>query len=144
MTTKTDRLEVVGPTADAASDDAATQPLLRVPDLEAPTERYDKKRRGQRVMVHLPATVTASSGRATFVIDNLSSSGARLTGPLALKLGQRIAISFVLEATTFDVTAEIVRVHTPDLVTDQIAVQFIEPPAATVLRIEAFVAAMLR
>ena len=77
------------------------------------------------------------------VIDNLSSTGASLAGALALELGQRIEMSFVLDATPIEVTAEIVRVHTPDLFTDQIAVRFIDPPEPTVVRLEAFVAALL-
>lgn len=146
MTTKTERLDVVTVPADVdprEPEDVATQPLLRIPDLDTPTERYDKKRSGRRVVVQLPATVIAGSRRVTFVIDNLSSSGARLAGALALELGHRIEITFVIDETTIELVAEIVRVHTPDLLTDQIAVRFVDPPAATVARIEAFVASRL-
>ncbi len=146
MTTKTERLDVVSIPADVEPrepEDAATQPLLRIPDLDTPTERYEKKRSGRRVVVQVPAVVVAGARRVTFQIDNLSSSGARLAGALALELGQRIEMSFVLEGVTIGLAAEIVRVHTPDLLTDQIAVRFLDPPAATVSRIEAFVAARL-
>ncbi|HSN26593.1 MAG TPA: PilZ domain-containing protein [Kofleriaceae bacterium] len=146
MTTRTERLDVVSIPAEAEPRDAeevATQPLLRIPDLDTPTERYEKKRSGRRAVVQLPAVVVAGSRRVTFVIDNLSSSGARLAGALALELGQRIAMSFVVDGVTLELAAEIVRVHTPDLLTDQIAVRFVDPPAPTVSRIEAFVAARL-
>jgi hypothetical protein len=145
MTTRTDRLDVVKP-AEAEvpeAEEAKTQPLARVPEVDAATERYAKKRSGRRAVVQLAAEVVARNRRVPFVIDNLSSSGARLAGALALGLGQRIEMSFRLEGTAIALSAEIVRVDTPDLMTDQIAVRFVDPPAASVARIEAFVAALL-
>jgi len=146
MTTRTDRLDVVKPLGDpevSDAEEAQTQPLARVSEVDAATERYAKKRSSRRAVVHVPAVVIVRNRRVAFVIDNLSSTGARLAGALALELGQRIEMSFVLDATPIEVSAEIVRVHTPDLLTDQIAVRFIDPPEPTVVRIEAFVAALL-
>lgn len=64
--------------------------------------------------------------KVPFTIDNLSGGGARLIGPLAVKKGQNIEIALELDTGTFTIRAEVVRVETPDLLTDQIAVRFID------------------
>jgi hypothetical protein len=68
--------------------------------------------------------------RATqFTIDNLSLGGARLIGSMALRLGQRVDIELVLDTDPLALVGEVVRVDTPDLLEDQIAVRFVDPPA---------------
>jgi hypothetical protein len=142
---QTERLAVVCVGAELLpeADEPETQRLPRIHDVDLPTERYAKQRSGRRAVVQLPAVVVVRNRCVDFVIDNISSSGARLAGPLTLELGQHIEMSFVLDTTTVVLAAEIVRVHTTDLVTDQIAVRFVEPSAETVTQIDIFVAALL-
>jgi hypothetical protein len=71
--------------------------------------------------------VWLGSRRAPFTIDNLSVSGARLIGGIALRKGQQIDIELELETGPVKVTGEVVRVDTPDLMEDQIAVRFLDP-----------------
>jgi hypothetical protein len=72
------------------------------------------------------ATVWFGSRAAPFTIDNLSLGGARLIGTMALRLGQRIDVEFDLDAGPVKVTGEVVRVDTPDLLEDQIAIRFVD------------------
>lgn len=65
------------------------------------------------------------SRAAQFTIDNLSIGGARLVGSMVLRLGQQIDIEFEVDAGPIKVTGEVVRVDTPDLIEDQIAVRFL-------------------
>jgi c-di-GMP-binding flagellar brake protein YcgR len=84
--------------------------------------------RAQRVATAIVATVSAGKRAAVrFTILNISVTGAKLEGPLALKLHQRISIRFQSDATCVELEAEVVRVDTPDLMVDQIAVRFIDP-----------------
>ena len=71
--------------------------------------------------------VTKGKTKVPFVIDNLSLGGARLVGELALQKGQKIDITLELDTGTVNVVGEVVRVDTPDLMTDQIAVRFLDP-----------------
>ena len=71
------------------------------------------------------ATVWFGSRAAPFTIDNLSLGGARLVGTMALRLGQQIDIEFTVDAGPVKVTGEVVRVDTPDLLEDQIAIRFV-------------------
>ncbi len=61
-----------------------------------------------------------------FVIESLSVSGARLVGPLTLGMGERVQILFEIDERPVDVNAEVVRVTKQDLMTDSIAVRFVE------------------
>ena len=74
--------------------------------------------------------VTKGTKKVPFVIDNLSLGGARLIGELALQKGQKIDITLELDTGDVSVVGEVVRVDTPDLMTDQIAVRFLEPSEA--------------
>jgi hypothetical protein len=69
------------------------------------------------------------SRASQFTIDNLSLGGARLIGSMALRLGQHIDIELELDTGPVKVTGVVVRVDTPDLLEDQIAVRFVDPPA---------------
>lgn len=79
-----------------------------------------------RVDTNTRATVTKGTKQVPFTIDNLSLGGARLIGELAVKRGQKIEITLELDSGSVAVVGEVVRVDTPDLITDQIAVRFIE------------------
>jgi len=143
MTMATERIALVLPEPDV--EDAATQRLLRLPDLDVPTVRYDPNRRSSsRAEVQLPASVEAGRRRVAFMIENLSVGGARLSGSLPLTLGEHIVISFVLDGVPLVVTAEVVRIHTEDLLTDQVAVEFVEPSPVAVSSIESFITALTK
>jgi hypothetical protein len=90
-----------------------------------------EQRSAPRVGISTRATVSEGRRSAAFTIDSLSISGARLVGPLVLKLGQRIEIVLQLDTGPIQVDAEVVRVDTPDLMTDQIAVRFVDPSPET-------------
>lgn len=80
-----------------------------------------------RIDTNTRATVTKGAKQVPFTIDNLSLGGARLIGELALQKGQKIDITLELDSGTVSVVGEVVRVDTPDLMTDQIAVRFLDP-----------------
>lgn len=103
------------------------------------TEPATNTRADPRTDTHMRATVAKGQKRVPFTIDNLSAGGARLIGPLALKKGQHIEITLELEPRTFTLTAEVVRVETPDLLTDQIAVRFIDATVEMKAAIDAVV-----
>lgn len=93
-------------------------------------------RANPRIETNTLATVSRGQKKVPFRIDNLSAGGARLIGPLALQKGQHVEITFQLETNTFTLTAEVVRVETPDLLTDQIAVQFVDVTAEAKVAID--------
>jgi hypothetical protein len=92
-----------------------------------PTQPLPNSRATPRVDTNTRATVTKGTRKVPFTINNLSLGGARLVGPLALQKGQRIEITLELDSGTVSVIGEVVRVDTPDLMDDQIAVRFLEP-----------------
>lgn len=84
--------------------------------------------RARRVQTSIVARVSAGKrADVRFTILNVSVTGAKLEGPLALKLHQRISIKFESGDLSAEVEAEIVRVDTPDLLIDQIAARFVDP-----------------
>lgn len=84
--------------------------------------------RAQRVPTSIVATVSAGKRVAVpFTIHNLSVTGAKLEGPLALARGERIKVVFECEGERVELVAEVVRVDSEDLMTDQIAARFISP-----------------
>jgi hypothetical protein len=90
-------------------------------------QKSTEQRRSPRITTCTRATVTAGKRRSVkFTIDSLSISGARLVGPLALQRGDRIDITLELDNGPVAVAGEVVRVDTPDLMTDQIAVRFVD------------------
>lgn len=138
----TERIALVPPEADV--EEVATQRLLRLPELDAPTFRYDPNRRSsRRAAVEVPAIVEAGKKRVAFTIENLSVGGARLTGSTPLTVGEQLVIAFSLAGTRLVVTGEVVRIHTEDLLTDQVAVRFVEPSAVVVSCIEDFITSLL-
>ncbi len=103
------------------------------------TDKPDERRRAPRVDTSIRATVTSGKRKVPFVIDSISTSGARLIGELALALKERIGILFEAEAQRIDVIAEVVRVDTADLMTDQIAVRFLDPSPDTMASLRVLV-----
>ena len=79
-----------------------------------------------RVLTNTRAYVVSGSRHTKFTIDNLSVGGARLIGTLALRLGQRVHLVLDLDVGLVELDAEVVRVDTPDLLEDQIAVRFVD------------------
>jgi hypothetical protein len=105
----------------------------------------NKPLRAPRAQIQISAKVTAGKRKdVTFTIENLSVSGAKMEGPLAIALKQTIGIVFEAEGKFVSVQAEVVRVDTADLMTDQIAVQFIDPSPETKEAIRALVEKHLR
>jgi hypothetical protein len=96
----------------------------------APVFPDDEPTRAQRVPTSIVATVTAGKRCEPFSIENISVSGAKLEGPLSLKKGEHITILFEAEGHSVRLAAEVMRVETPDLMTDQIAARFIDPSPA--------------
>jgi hypothetical protein len=91
-----------------------------------PTAVLDEKRVETRIETSLSATVITAKRSVPFTIDNLSASGARLIGPLPLTMGERVRITLAFDKRSLELMAEVVRVHSPDLLTDQVAVRFVE------------------
>jgi hypothetical protein len=89
-----------------------------------------------RVLTNTRAYVVSGSRHTKFTIDNLSVGGARLIGTLALRLGQRVHLVLDLDVGLVELDAEVVRVDTPDLLEDQIAVRFVDatPEVKTAIR----------
>jgi hypothetical protein len=89
-----------------------------------------------RILTNTRASLFIGSRRVPFTIDNISVGGARLIGTLALRLGQRIHLFLELDVGMVEVDAEVVRVDTPDLIEDQVAVRFVDasPEASAALR----------
>jgi hypothetical protein len=98
--------------------------MVVVPD----KSEYSPKR-APRVDAHLKAVVTAGPKRTVpFMIDSMSVTGARLTGPLTLAKGQVLSVTFTAEGRSVTIDVEVVRVDTADLLNDQVAVRFITIP----------------
>jgi hypothetical protein len=96
-----------------------------------PTAVLTEKRIEPRIETTLSATVISGKRHVEFTIDNLSASGARLIGPLPLGVGDRIRLMLGFERGKLETIAEVVRVHSADLLTDQVAVRFIDLPTET-------------
>ncbi len=96
--------------------------------------------RATRVVKSIEATV-AMGKRApvAFTIENISVTGAKMQGPLTLKLKDRITIVFFAERERIEVQADVVRVDTADLLNDEIAVQFVSPGDEVTAKIAAMI-----
>lgn len=81
-----------------------------------------------RILTNMRAFVVVGSRQSPFTIDNISVGGARIIGTLALRLRQRVQLLLQLDTGLVNVEAEVVRIDTPDLLADQVAVRFVEPP----------------
>ncbi|MBA3458948.1 MAG: PilZ domain-containing protein [Deltaproteobacteria bacterium] len=104
----------------------------------------DEPTRAQRVPTSIVATVTAGKRSGVrFRIENISITGAKLEGPLTLGKGEKIGILFEAEGTSVQLVAEIVRVDSPDLMTDQIAARFVDPSPEAQQTIETLVNKLL-
>lgn len=96
---------------------------------DKPDRRREVRSEGAKVAV---ATVLARHNSGVpFVIESLSAGGARLAGPLALQVNERIHILFELDGHPIEVLADVVRVQRDNLLTDRVAVTFVEVTPAT-------------
>ena len=85
----------------------------------------DDRRRAPRADIALTAMVLARHNDGiAFTIDSISTSGARLAGPLTLDVGERVQIMFEIDGRPVDVHAEVVRREPRDITMDNIAVRF--------------------
>lgn len=96
-----------------------------MPRQRSSTERIGEPQGGQRREASLSAMVTAGKRRVSFKINELSTTGARLVGPLPLAEGDGLTVTLTLGDDSIDVIAEVVRVQTADLLSDEVAVQFL-------------------
>jgi hypothetical protein len=104
-----------------------------------PTSVLAEKRVAARSDVALEVSVLSGRRRVSFTVDNISTSGARLRGPLPLARGQRIRMVIGGESGAA-LEAEVVRVHTGDLLTDQVAVRFLSLTPEAEAHVHALVA----
>lgn len=109
----------------------------------SPTTPMAEQRGSPRVEAAPSAIVTAGRRRVAFRVDDLSTGGARLSGALTLVLGQRITISLMFDDLVVEADAEVVRVQTTDLVTDQVAVRFLAVPLPFYEAIDRYVSTLL-
>src|SRR4051812_7474300 len=115
--------------------------MLELPVSNSPA---DAPKRAPRVATSIVATVAAGKRSGVkFTIENISVSGAKLEGPLTLGKGERITIVFTADGQSVTVQAEVVRVDTADLMTDQIAARFIDPSADVQKAIQGLVTKMM-
>lgn len=91
-----------------------------------PTAVLEERRAAPRVATSLAATITAGRRKIELTVENLSVTGARLVGPMPMTVGQRLRVTFVLDGVSVDVLADVVRVQSPNLLTDRAAVRFVD------------------
>ncbi len=108
-----------------------------------PTAVLEERRAAPRVATTLAATVTAGKRTIDFTVENLSVTGARLVGQMPMTVGQRLRVTFSLDGVSVDVHADVVRVQSPNLLTDRAAVRFVDVCARSRAAIAALVASGL-
>ncbi len=100
------------------------------------SDATDDRRQSPRATVSTSAVVLARHNNGvTFAIENISTTGARLAGPLTLGVGERIQILFEIDGHPVDVKAEVMRVDKYDMMTDRVAVSFRDVDPETQQRI---------
>ena len=72
-------------------------------------------------------------------IENVSTDGARLVGPLAVDLGERVHILFEVDGRPIDVAGEVIRTDLRDMVTDRVSVKFVDVDDETTELLRQFV-----
>lgn len=86
----------------------------------------DDRRNHPRVELSTVAIVLARHNPGiAMAIEDVSLSGARLSGPGTFQKEEHVQILFEIEGVPMDVAAEVVRVEHEDLLTDRIAVRFL-------------------
>lgn len=91
-----------------------------------------ERRAAPRVRVNTTAIVLARHNDGVpFTIESLSTSGARLSGPLTLDIGEKVGLMFEAAGHPVDVRGEVVRVDRRTMFEDGVAIRFVEiDPAA--------------
>jgi hypothetical protein len=92
-------------------------------DVFDPSERREEPRAD--VSTAAVVLVRHNEG-AAMTIESVSTSGARLVGPVTLDVGERIQILFEVDGSPIEVSGEVVRVEATDMTTDRIAVRFVD------------------
>lgn len=96
-----------------------------------------ERRRAPRVAVNTTAVVLARNNDGVpFTIESLSTSGARLAGPLTLDRGEHVALMFEAGGHPVDVRGEVVRVERRTMFEDGVAIRFLDltPEALEAIR----------
>lgn len=65
------------------------------------------------------------------LIESISTGGALLVGPLTLDRGEQVQILFEIDDHPIDVVGEVVRSENHDVMTDRVAIKFINMNAET-------------
>ena len=87
----------------------------------------EDRRTAPRVELSATAVVLARHNDGVpFVIESLSTSGARLVGPLTLDRGERVAVLFEAGGHPIDVRGEVVRVERQTISQDRVAIRFVD------------------
>jgi hypothetical protein len=96
--------------------------------------------RATRIVKSIEARVAIGKrAPVAFTIENISVTGAKMQGPLTLRLQDRITIVFFDDKDRIEIQADVVRVDTADLLTDEIAVAFVTPSDEVTARIAALI-----
>jgi hypothetical protein len=96
----------------------------------------DERRDHVRAEVSASAIVLTRHNRGVAVtIDSLSISGARLAGPLTVDRGEVLSILFEIDGHPIEVSGEVIRVESRDLLFDHFSVRFgaLSPEARTLI-----------
>lgn len=93
---------------------------------------HSERRAHPRATVSTAAVVLARhNAGAPMTIESVSTSGARLVGPVTVDVGERVEILFEVNGHPMEVSGEVVRVEVKDLTTDCIAVRFVDVAVET-------------
>lgn len=103
-------------------------PRIQEDDDNWPEQEWPEDRRHDpRIVVATQAVVLARhNDGVALTIDSLSVGGARLVGHLTLDRGERVQILFEVAGQPVEVHGEVIRVEKQDMMTDRIAVKFVE------------------
>lgn len=82
-------------------------------------------------MTHALTSITATvkarhSTVAQFELDRLTTSGARLSGPVTVDAGERLEILFEISGRPYEATAEVISVEHETLLIDRVVVRFVD------------------
>lgn len=92
------------------------------------SDQDDGERRAHpRADVSTTAIVLARHNAGVeLVIDSISVGGARLVGEIAVVVGEYVQILFESDGHPIDVRGEVVRAEKVDMVTDHVALRFVD------------------
>ena len=100
----------------------------------------NERRATPRADVCMLATVLVRFNDAVaLTIENISTGGAHLVGPLAVDLGERVQILFEVDGHPIEVAGEVIRTEMRDMITDRVSVKFVDVDDETTELLRQFV-----